>query len=139
MPYLTSNQAEIHVESPVVPFDKESWDMLEGADPVGEMVEIFPGGMENQVAVGGLAKWSPGTMERAWSESLALIYKQLANGVGSIPITFSYILLGVNKIPTGQVFTYTGVLASCERPKYKASESTEAMLKITVSINGSVS
>lgn len=140
MPYLRSDQAEIHVESPAVAFDKDSWDMLEGADPVAEATEIFPGGMANQVALGGLAKWSPGTIERAWSESLALLYKQLANGVGSIPITFSYILLGANKIPLpgAAPFTYNGVLASCERPKYEAKASAEAMLKITVSINGQV-
>ncbi len=137
--YFRSDTAEVHVESPVVGFDKESWSMMEGGDPVAEEAVIFPGGMEPQVALGGLPKWSPITVEREWSESLSLLYKQLANGAGSIPITVSYIQLGVNKIPTGVVDTYTGVLTSAERPKYKSTESTDAYLKLTVGINGQVS
>jgi hypothetical protein len=137
--YIRSDQAEIHVSPSVIALDKESWDMMEGGDPVATETPIFPGGMEPQVELGGLPKWTPLTIERAWSETLAGVYKALANAAGSEPITASYIILGVNKIPTGQVYTYTGVLLSCERPKYKASESVEAMLKITVGINGQVS
>lgn len=139
--YYKSNSAEIHVQSQAtgiqLPFDLESWDMMEGGDPVAEAVEIFPGGEAPQVALGGLAKWSPLVIERAWSESLAGIYAKLANNVGNAPITASYIQRFQNK-PTGKSFTYTGVLVGAERPKYKATESVEAWLKLTVSINGFV-
>lgn len=139
MPYLRSDQAEIHVEVTGVALDKESWDMMEGGDPVAEETVVFPGGMNPQVALGGLPKWSPVTVERTWSESLGADYKTLANAAGSAPCTVSYIMLNANKIPTGQVYTYTGVLASCERPKYKSSESTDAYLKLTIGVNGQVS
>ncbi len=140
MPYLRSDQALIHVSSPTAKFDKENWDMLEGGDPVAEETVVFPGGMQPQVALGGLPKWSPLTVERTWSETLASVYKELANGTGNILITVTYAPLGVNKqeLPSGEKFTYEGVLTSCERPKYKASESTDAYLKITVGINGQV-
>lgn len=137
--YYRSDEAEIHVEFTGVATDKLSWDMMEGGDPVAEETVVFPGGQEPQVALGGLAKWSPLTIERTWSEGLAGIYKALANGVGSIPVTASYIQHGVNKVPTGTVYTYTGVLTSAERPKYKSTESTDAYLKITVGVNGQVS
>lgn len=139
--YYRSNQAEIHVANVsggiALPWDTESWDMMEGGDPVAEQVEIYPGGESPQVALGGLSKWSPVVVERAWAESLANLYKAAANNVGQAPITVAYIQRFGNK-PTGLVFTYTGVLVGAERPKYQSKESVEAYLKITVSINGLV-
>lgn len=137
--YYRSDQAEIHVVLTGVPLDTESWDAMEGGDPVADEVNHFPGGQKGQVALGGLPKWTPLTIERGWSEALAAVYKQLANGAGSIPGTFSYIQRGPGNQPTGVVDTYTGVLQSVERPKYKANESTEAFLKITCSVDGLVS
>lgn len=135
--YYRSNQAEIHVASPVIAFDLESWDMMEGGDPVAEETVVFPGGEAPQVALGGLPKWTPLTIERAWSETLAALYKAIANSAGTAPVTVSYIQRGAGK-PTGTVYTYEGVLTSAERPKYKATESVEAFLKITVGVNGQV-
>ncbi len=137
--YYRSDQAAIHVEISGVVLDQESWSMMEGGDPVSEEAVIFPGGMQPQIALGGLPKWSPVTVEREWSEALGGDYKALANSVGSALVTVSYIQLGVNKQETGQKYTYRGVLTSAERPKYKSTESTDAYLKITVGINGQVS
>lgn len=136
--YYRSDMVEIHVEITGIALDKESWDMMEGGDPVAEEVNIFPGGQAPQVALGGLPKWSAITVERAWSEGLAAVYKQIANTVGSAPMSVSYIQRGANKLPTGVVDTYTGVLTSAERPKYSSKESTEAFLKLTMGVNGSV-
>src|ERR1035438_6573812 len=115
--YYRTDEAEIHVESTVIAFDKESWGMMEGGDPTAEEVTIFPGGQQPQIALGGLPKWSLLTVEREWSEALINIYKTLVGTVGSAPITVSYIQRHAGK-PTGEVLTYTGVLTSAERPKY---------------------
>ena len=136
--YYKSNQALIHVSVTGVSLDKESWDMLEGSDPVADSNPAFPGGMADQVELGGLPKWSTGTVERLWSETLAAAYKELTGAAGSAPIEVSYVQLGANKAGTGTVFTYTGVLLGVERPKYKANESTEAYLKLTFGPNGKV-
>ncbi len=137
--FYRSDQWAIHVEVSGVSLDKESWDMLEGGDPVAEETTVFPGGMQPQVALGGIPKWTPLTVERAWSEALGAVYKSLAGASGNGVATVSAVQLNNAKQPTGQVYTYTGVLTSCERPKYKATESVEALLKITVGINGAVS
>jgi hypothetical protein len=135
--YYRSDQAEIHVILTGIGLDKESWDMMEGGDPVAEEVVVFPGGQAPQVALGGLPKWSPITVERSWCEALALIYKQIANNAGAAPMEVSYIQRFGGK-PTGTIDTYSGVLMSAERPKYSAKESTDAFLKLTMSVNGSV-
>jgi hypothetical protein len=136
--YYRTDMAEIHVELTGIPLDKESWDMMEGGDPVAPETPHFPGGMQPQVELGGLPKWTPIVVERGWAESLALVYKTIANTAGSTPATVSYIQLGANKQPTGVIDTYTGVLLAAERPKYKATESTEAFLKLTIGVNGQV-
>ena len=135
--YYRSDLAEIRVEVTGVPLDKEGWDMFEGADPVAEGVTVFPAGGP-QVALGGLPKWTPGTVERLWSEALAGAYKTLVGVCGFAPITVSYIQLAANKVPTGVIDTYSGVLKSVERPKYKSDESTDAFLKLTFDVDGSV-
>ncbi len=139
MPYYRSDQARIDVTvTGAANLDKLPWDMMEGGDPVAEEVQVFPGGMQPHVSVGGLAKWSPVVVERAWSEVLAIAYAELANGVGQAPATVAYTLLGSGKLPVGPSWTYVGVLIGAERPKYKATESVEAFLKLTVAINGAV-
>src|SRR5215472_12901841 len=141
MPYFRSDQAAIHVNVAGVALDKEPWDMLEGGDPVAEEVNIFPGGMAPQVALGGLPKWGPLTVERAWSEALGNVFKELIGGVGNAPAEVSYVQFNTSKQPVpgaGHTYTYTGVLLSVQRPKYKATESVEAFLKITVAVNGAV-
>ncbi len=135
--YYRSNQFEVTVTSTALALPTESWDMMEGADPVAASTPHFPGGEFPQVELGGLPKWTEGTVERAWSESLANVYKALANACGSLPIAVAVIQRGGGK-PTGVVFSYTGVLLSAERPKFKANESVEAFLKITVGVDGSV-
>ncbi len=138
MPYFRSDQAAIHVEVTGVALDKEAWDMMEGGDPVAESTIHFPGGMEPQVPLGGLPKWSQLTVERAWSESLGAIYKTLVAGVGNAPGHVSYVQFNNAKQPQGQVYTYNCVLMSAERPKYKSDESTKAFLKCTFDVEGRV-
>ena len=136
--YYRSDTVDIHVQITGIALDLESWDMMEGGDPVSESTLHYPGGMAPQVALGGLPKWSQIVVERAWGETLATVYKQIANSVGGAPMTVSYIQLGLNRIPTGVVDTYTGVLAGAERPKYKSSESVDAFLKLMMDVNGQV-
>ena len=137
--FYRSDQAAVNINVQGVPLDTASWDSMEGADPVAESVDVYPGGMAPQVALGGLPKWSPLTITRLWSDVLIAQFKGLTGVVGFGPVTASYVVLEPNHTPSGQNITYTGVLTSCMRPGYKASESKDAYLQITVAINGIIS
>lgn len=134
-----SDQKSIGFTVSGITLDGVSWDSMEGGDPVAESVDVYPGGMAPQVALGGLPKWSEITIERLWSDVLVAQFKALTGVAGFAPITASDIILGANKVPTGVTITYTGVLTSVMRPGYKASESKDAYLQVKCSVNGQVS
>jgi hypothetical protein len=133
-----SDQVSIHVTIRGVTLDTESWDMLEGGDNKAEEVTVFPGAMAEQVALGGIPKRSPITVERLWADSLIGAYKQIEGLVGKAEVEASYTVLGPAGESTGNTFNYTGVLTGCTRPNYKAGTSEEAKLSLEFSLNGSV-
>ena len=137
--FYRSDQASINVTVGGIALDTASWDSMEGGEPVAESVDVYPGGMAPQVALGGLPKWSQLTITRLWSDVLIGQFKALSSVAGFAPVTASYVVLEPNKTPSGTTITYTGVLTSVMRPGYKASESKDAYLQITCSVNGQVS
>lgn len=138
--YFRTDQTLIHVGITGVTLSNEIvWEMMEGGDPVAEETVVFPGGMGDQVALGGLPKWSPLVIEGLWSETFMARYRELTEAVGSATTEAHFIQLGANKVPIpGGTISYTGVLTGAERPKYKSSESTDAYLKLTMGVNGKV-
>lgn len=137
--FYRSDQAVINLTVSGITLDTASWDSMEGGEPVAESVDVYPGGMAPQVALGGLPKWSELTIERLWSDVLIAQFKALSSVAGFAPITASYVVLEANKTPSGTTITYTGVLKSVMRPGYKASESKEAFLQVKCDVNGQVS
>lgn len=135
---IRSDQALIRVEIEGVSIDKLAWSSFEGAEGTVEGEPVMPGGMEPQVAVGGVRKLSPVTVERDWSEALAAIYKQLFAVMGSAGAKPSYQPLGRNKVPVGEPFSYTGILTGVSRPNYKGASSEGAMLKLVIQLNGEI-
>jgi hypothetical protein len=138
MKYYRSDQAAIHVKFAAITIDDESWSVLDGGDNVAPNKVVHPGGMAPTVALGGIPIRSDITVERAWSDLLFGAYKALDAASGIEPIEVGYVILNGPGKPQGTVFTYTGVLLSASRPGYKAGESNDAMLKLTVGPNGPI-
>lgn len=138
MKYYRSDQAAVHVKFAAVTIDDESWDVLDGGDNVAPNKIIHPGGMAPMISLGGIPVRSDITVERAWSDVLFGAYKTLDGVAGGEPVEVGYVILDSPGKPQGTVFTYTGVLLSTTRPGYKAGESSDAMLKITIGPNGPI-
>lgn len=135
---IRSDQALILVKVEGVSIDKLPWSMFEGAEGNVEGDPVLPGGMSPQVAVGGVPKLSDITVERDWSDALAAVYKKLMAARGSAVAEVSWAILKRNKVPTGDVFSYSGVLIGVNRPNYKAGSSDGAMLKLVIQTNGEI-
>lgn len=135
MRYYRSDEASIHVVFAALTIDDESWGVLDGFDLVAANKTIFPGGSQPQVSLGGVPKRSDGTVERDWSDTLFPVFTKLEAAINTL-VTVSYVIDEAPGKPQGTVFTYTGPLLSVSRPGYKAGESNDAMLKITVGANG---
>jgi hypothetical protein len=139
MRILRSDQVALHVSVAGVPLDSEVWDMLEGGEIANEEVIVYPGAMQEQIALGGVSKRSPITVERLWSEAMIANYKALERAcVVAAAVTVSYTLLGPEQASTGFVFTYTGVASGVTRPNYKAGQSEEAKIQLKISPNGPI-
>lgn len=134
-----SDQIALHVTVAGVPLDSEVWDMLEGGEITNEEVIVYPGAMQEQIALGGVAKRSPIMVERLWSETMIASYKALERAcVVAAAVTVSYALLEPDQAASDLVFTYTGVAAGLTRPNYKSGTSEEARLQLKVSPNGAM-
>jgi hypothetical protein len=137
--YFRTDQARIQVSIAGVSLDNVSWDKMEGGDNVAPSTNYPPGGMQPSVELGGVPKRNPVTVERIWSDTLIAAYKAMDNGAGKLPVTASYTVLDRNGNPVpGSTISYTGVLLETARPNYDSSSSSEAMLKITVGLNGPI-
>ncbi len=135
--YFRSDQASIGVSVAGITIDNLSWDVLEGGDQTVEGMTVLPGGMQPQVALGGIPKRSPITVKRLWSEPTIIAYKALDAVAGNAAVTITYTVLSTNReeIP-GFVRTYTGVLGTVTRPNYDAMKSEAAYLTIVAELNG---
>lgn len=138
MKYYRSDQAQISVTVEGVAIDNVSWDSMEGGENEVEGLDILPGGMAPQIALGGIPKRKPVTIQRVWSDTLIGVYKALDAVAGNAAVTASYTVLGTNKKPAFSPITYTGVLGTVTRPNYKAGTSEEAFLQLMVHLNGEV-
>lgn len=132
-----SDQASIGVTVTGVNLGNESWDVLEGGAQEVEVVMVLPGGMEPQVALGGIPKRSVLTVKKLWSESMINEFQLLDSVAGNAFTTVTYTVLGVNHKPAFPAYTYTGVLGTVTRPNYDAMKSEAAYLEISVGLNGS--
>lgn len=138
MRFYRSDQAEIHVTFGGIVIDDESWSVLDGFNKSAENKLVFPGGMVDGVSLGGQAKRGEGTVERPWSDVIFPVYKSLDAVIGFETVEVQYVELESPGKPQGTIFTYDGVLLSADRPGYKAGESEDAMLKITIGAQGAM-
>src|ERR1700684_4438829 len=97
-----SDQGAIHVNVAGVSLDSEVWDMLEGGDVTAEELVVFPGAMQEQIALGGVAKRAPLTVERLWSEAMTGVKKALDRAV----VVAAAVIVGYKE--SGREQAYTG-------------------------------
>jgi hypothetical protein len=133
-----SDQVAIHVNVTGVALDNTSWDSFEGGEVKVDNLKVFPGGMQPQLALGGIPKWEDVIIHRLWSDTLIALYKELANRAGNTPMEASYTVLETTGVATPNVFSYKGVLLDVTRPNYKSGTSEEAMLTLTMGLNAGV-
>lgn len=140
MKYYRSDQAEIHATFEDFTVDDESWDVLDGGDNVAPNHIVHPGGMADMVSTGGVPIRSEITLERNWSDVMINAYKFFDANAGNLVVpAISYVVLNGPGKPQGVVFTWSGILLSASRPGYKAGESNDAMLKLTIGPQGAMS
>jgi len=142
MPRYRGDQfkAQLTLTGPNAPtLDNQSWDTFDGGDVDPTMEEFIPGGMGEQVAMGGMRKRQPITLTRAWDTSMISNYLALDAASGVAPFQLIVSTLAADKITVTGTTTYTGVVGKVTPPKRAHDDSKAAMLSVALSCNGAIS
>ena len=137
--YIRQDQADIRVsvdmgdgrQAPL--FD--SWATYEGGTADSEDQKTRPGGMGDQVAIGGPPTREDVTVTTQFTDLVASRAKQLEgrSGKGSIKIAVNYLDPEGNR--TGFSFTRIGVVKSVAIPNVDANGADVAFLTLVASVN----
>jgi hypothetical protein len=138
MPRYRVDQFKAQLNVSGVSLDLQSWDTFDGGDVDPQMEEFIPGGMGDQVAMGGFQKRQPITLTRAWDTTLIGAYIQLDAASGVAPFTLALSTLATDKTTVAAKTTYTGVLGKVTQPARKNDDSKAGMLTVVLSCNGQI-
>lgn len=117
MPYIRESQADIRFSLEGVPYG-DSWFSWEGANLTAEIAKTRPGGMGDEVAVGGDPSRDDVTITIQFSDIVAGWHKLFESMVGWGEAHVSLNFLGPNKVPLGITQTNIGVLGAATLPNF---------------------
>jgi len=131
--YIRADMADIKVRLNNVPMG-DQWATFEGGALEADDQKTRPGGMENQVAIGGPASRSDVTVTTQFTDAIAGIAKTFENsvGTGALSITVSY--LNMSGKPD-QSFTQTGIVKSVQIPNVDVNAGDVAFLTVIGSMD----
>ncbi len=136
--YYRSDQALIHCTFPGVWENSEPWGLFEGGEKKSAGLKIFPGGMAEQVELGGTPEREPIKLARKWSDVLIGVFKTLDAIVGEGEAVVSVQPLNKSKVPVGELLTFNCILLELKRPMYKAGPSEVSELELTLGPQGAL-
>lgn len=110
-----------------------SWTTMTGGDLDAEDVKTRPGGMLNQISLGGPSTRNDCTLERNYSNALHPFIVQLENVAGRAAMWASYTPLDGNGNPDGPTVTLTGKLKTVKSPDKNANNTNAAFLQLVMS------
>lgn len=134
----TSANSKILVTVQGVTIDNQTWDKFSGAGHTSETSVYNPGALANAVAVQGVTKRSPATLERAWDDTLI---GALLNLDGSLnqPVSISVTPLKNRTTNAAAKRSFTGILKEVNPPDSDSTASTVQMLSLIVELNEPIS
>jgi hypothetical protein len=139
MALYRSDQALIHLAVVGLSLPDIPWDKLEGGEKKAEGLAVFPGGSLDQKELGGIPKREPLKVSVKWQDSFINVWKALDAVSGRGEATATYSVVDPNYVPTGEGATYTGKILEVTRPNYEAGKSEEALMLVTLGLDGPIS
>lgn len=131
--YLREDQASISV--PILPVALpyvKSWAQLEGGDVESEDTKTRPGGMVDQVNLGGPRTRTDATVMRPYTKELHPFIKPLEDVAGNGKMHITYTILDGTGSKAGPTVTLTGILKNVTRPNWNANGTGVAMLSLVM-------
>lgn len=132
MSYIREDMADIRVTVDGVSYG-DSWATAEGGNLEADNSKTRPGGMGDEVDVGGPASRDDLTLGIQFSDVVAGWHKKFESRVGTGRIKAAVTFLGPDKAPVGPSQTRVGTLKAANLPDFDSNGSDQAMYTIVVS------
>jgi hypothetical protein len=133
MPFIREDMADIRVTVDGVPYG-DSWYSVEGGNLESDDSKIRPGGMGDEVSLGGPASRDDVTVAIPLTDVVTTWHKQLEKKViEDAPTKVAYTFLNRLKQPIGVSHTVTGTLKGATIPDMDTGSSDAAMYELVVS------
>jgi hypothetical protein len=116
------------------------WDKMSGGAVDSEETKYRPGGLGDEVSLGGHTTTENVTVTRLYDldrDHNGLVRK-LLNGVGKSKVVVTKQPLDNDGVPFGKPLVYRGILKSCTPPDVDSESTSAGLLAIEVSTAGTV-
>lgn len=119
--------------------DLKVWDKMSGGVADSEESKYRPGGMAEQISLGGYRTIENVTVEKLFAYATDNSnMRWLMNGVGSAYVEVTKVFLDVNKNPMGDPLVYKGILKSVTPPEHDSESTDAATWSIEVTTEGTI-
>ena len=138
MPQLRADEAAIHVSVNGSGLDKNVWTSMDGGDMSATDTKTRPGGMGDEVSLGGPRTRSDCTITRQYTNDvLHPVFVTLERLCGNASMSVSWTPLDGDTNPNGDTHGISGILKEVMRTKLDANASEAVFLTLVMSCNSS--
>lgn len=118
---------------PAIAFDSQSWDQASGGSINPTMVKYPPGGMGDEIPIGGRRTREDMTVIRAWDDTLINIFMSLDAASGNTPAQIAVRPLARRNVGAGKSIVYGGMLGQVTGIDTDSSSSDASLLTVVLS------
>lgn len=115
-----------------------TWDKKSGGEVDSEEYRYYPGGMEDQVSLGGRKNVGNVTVSRLYRlvRDHDLLMQKMISGVGKAQVTISQQPLDINGNSWGRPLVYKGTLKRVLPPEHDSEGSDAALVEMEITVDG---
>lgn len=135
MPYIREDMADIRLVVDGRPYG-DSWSTAEGGALESDTTKTRPGGMGDEVDIGGPSSRGDVTVSIQFTDVVAGWHKRLEAAVrDDAPASVGWTFLARGRIPTGPTHTVTGTIKSAALPDFDSQGNAAGMYTVVVACN----
>jgi hypothetical protein len=118
--------------------DLGTWDKMDGGDIDSEETTYRPGGLADQVTLGGARTTSNVTVSRLYDEGIHSLFHKLAARAGKGSMVVVKQPLDAEGVVFGRPLVYSGKLKSVKAPSVDSQSNTAALIELEMTVTGGV-
>lgn len=119
--------------------DLGTWDKMSGGEVDSEETTYRPGGLADQITLGGARTIGNVTVEKLYDEAVSGLFHWLATSAGRADMVVVKQPIDANGAVYGRALIYTGKLKAVTPPDVDSESSDAAIASLEMTCNGGIS